>query len=177
MPPRAKKELKLASPLPAAPPPPGVPVPPSPQTGGMIDPLSMTLFSLNSNPYLIGIFMILLNLGARFLPMELTKQQEAFLQHGFVRPIILFVVIFIGTRNLAVAFWLTLGIFSLLWFFANEKSTFCMIPGWCEQSHEPPQEHSTLYEKNLSQVRSHLNYAPEYQPMLNKIVQVPYEKS
>jgi hypothetical protein len=177
MPPRAKKELKPASPLPAATPPPGVPVPPSPQTGGMIDPLSMTLFSLNSNPYLIGIFMILLNLGARFLPMELTKQQEAFLQHGFVRPVILFVVIFIGTRNLAVAFWLTLGIFSLLWFFANEKSTFCMIPGWCEQSHTPPQEHSTLYEKNLSQVRSHLNYVSEYQPMLDKIVQVPYEKS
>jgi len=170
MAPRAKKELTSAAPLPS-----GVPAPPALQSGGMIDPLSMTLFSLNSNPYLIGIFMILLNLGARFLPMELTKQQEAFLQHSFVRPMILFVVVFIGTRNLAVAFWLTLGIFSLLWFFANEKSAFCMIPGWCEQSHEAPQEHSTLYEKNLSQVRSHLNYASIYQPMLNKIVQVPYK--
>ena len=174
MAPRAKKELKPNPPA-AAPLPPGVPAPP--QIGGAVDPLSMTLFSLNSNPYLIGIFMILLNLGARFLPMELTKQQEAFLQHGFVRPVILFVVIFIGTRNLAVAFWLTLGIFSLLWFFANEKSAFCMIPGWCEHPQEPPQEHSTLYEKNLSQVRSHLNYVSEYQPMLDKIVQVPYEKS
>lgn len=175
MPPRAKKEVNQSAPLP---PPPGVPTAPlPPQTGGMIDPLSMTLFSLNSNPYLIGMFMILLNLGARFLPMELTKQQEAFLQHGFVRPIILFVVIFIGTRNLAVAFWLTLGIFSLLWFFANEKSAFCMIPGWCIQSQTPPEEHTSLYEKNLSQIRSHLNYAPEYQPMLDKIVKVPYGKS
>ena len=174
MAPRAKKELTQ----PAPPPPPGVPVAPMPpQNGGVIDPLSMTLFSLNTNPYLIGIFMILLNLGARFLPMELTKQQEAFLQHSFVRPVILFVVIFIGTRNLAVAFWLTLGIFSLLWFFANEKSAFCMIPGWCEQLHAPPEEHTSLYEKNLSQVRSHLNYVPTYQPMLDKIVQVPYGKS
>ena len=173
MAPRAKKELNQSA-LPP-PPPPGVPVPP--QISGAVDPLSMTLFSLNSNPYLIGIFMILLNLGARFLPMELTKQQEAFLQHSFVRPVILFVVIFIGTRNLAVAFWLTLGIFSLLWFFANEKSAFCMIPGWCEQSQTPPEEHTSLYEKNLSQVRSHLNYVPMYQPMLDKIVKVPYEKS
>lgn len=172
---RSKKERNSPSPLPA-PPPPGVPVPPMPpQNGGGIDPLSMTLFSLNSNPYLIGIFMILLNLGARFLPMELTKQQEGFLQSSWVRPAILFVVIFIGTRNLAVAFWLTLAIFSILWFFANEKSTFCMIPGWCEQTHEPPKEHDSLYEKNLSQVRSNLNYVAEYKPMLDKIVKVPYE--
>jgi len=167
---RAKKERNSPSP-PALPP--GVPAPP--QIGGAVDPLSMTLFSLNSNPYLIGIFMILLNLGARFLPMELTKQQEGFLQSSWVRPAILFVVIFIGTRNLAVAFWLTLAIFSMLWFFANEKSAFCMIPGWCEQSHEPPKEHESLYEKNLRQVRSNLNYVAEYQPMLDKIVKVPYE--
>ena len=156
------------------PPPPGIPQPPIMQ-GGAIDPLSMTLFSLNSNPYLIGIFMILLNLGARFLPMELTKQQEAFLQNGWIRPVILFVVIFIGTRNLAVAFWLTLAIFSILWFFANEKSAFCMIPGWCEEPHEPSKEDESLYEKNLSQIRSHLNYTAEYQPMLDKIVKVQYE--
>jgi hypothetical protein len=170
---RSKKEIKSIPNLP--PPPPGVPMAPIPQAGGAIDPLSMTLFSLNSNPYLIGIFMILLNLGARFLPLELTKQQEGFLQSSWVRPVILFVVIFIGTRNLAVAFWLTLAIFSLLWFFANEKSAFCMIPGWCEQTHEPPKEHISLYEKNLNHVRSHLNYVAEYQPMLDKIVKVPYE--
>jgi hypothetical protein len=170
---RTKKE-QSAGPSPP-PPPPGIPQAPFPPQG-TIDPLSMTLFSLNTNPYLIGIFMIILNLGARFLPMELTKQQEAFLQHGWIRPLILFVVIFIGTRNLAVAFWLTLAIFSLLWFFANENSSFCMIPGWCEKTHEPPPDHDSLYEKNLHQVRSHLNYTAEYQPMLNKIVNIPYEK-
>jgi len=146
-----------------------------PQQGGSLDPLSSTLFSLNTNPYLIGLLMILLNLGGRFLPMELTKQQEAFLQNGWVRPVILFTAIFIATRNLAVAFWLTLIIFSILWFLANETSAFCMIPGWCQQSHELSKEHESLYEKNLSQVRSHLNYAPQYQPTLDKIVKTPYE--
>jgi hypothetical protein len=77
---------------------------------------------------------------------------------------------------LVVAFWLTLLIFSILWLFANEKSSFCMIPGWCEQTHEPPQEHTTLYEKNLNQVRSTLKYAPEYKPTLDHIVTVPYKK-
>jgi len=159
------------APAPAPAPPPGVPVPPAMlQSGGAIDPLSMTLFSLNSNPYLIGIFMILLNLGGRFLPMELTKQQEAFLQTGWVRPVILFVVIFIGTRNLAVAFWLTLAVFSLLWFFANETSSFCMIPGWCKQLHEPLEEQEDLYKKNIEHVRAHLNYASDYEPALNKVI-------
>lgn len=166
-----KKQLASPSgPSGPTPAPPGMPMPPMPQAGGSIDPLSATIFSLNMNPYLIGIFMILLNLGARFLPMELTKQQEGFLQNPWVRPFILFVVIFIGTRNLAVAFWLTLLVFSVVWFFANEKSPYCMIPGWCEQPQEPPKEESTLYEKNLNHIRSHLNYVPEYKPMLDTIV-------
>ena len=162
MPPAPPSASNLPPPFPGG--------PPLPQQGGSLDPLSSTLFSLNTNPYLIGMLMILLNLGGRFLPMELTKQQEAFLQNGWVRPVILFTAIFIATRNLAVAFWLTLIIFSILWFLANETSAFCMIPGWCKQLHEPLEEQEDLYKKNIEHVRAHLNYASDYEPALNKVI-------
>lgn len=126
---------------------PGMPITPAPVSGGsMIDPLSSILYTLNTNPYLIGIFMILLNLGGRFLPLELSKNQEVFLQSSFIRPIILFTVIFIATRNLAVAFWLTLAIFSILWFLANEKSEWCIIPGWNESNDN---EKEKVYQENI----------------------------
>jgi hypothetical protein len=131
-------------------PPPGMPPALLPTSGGSyIDPISSTLFSLSTNPYLIGIFMILLNLGGRFLPLELTKNQEAFLQSPIVRPLILFTVIFIATRNLAVAFWLTLAIFSILWFLANEKSDWCIIPGWKEVNDDDKEK---IYQENIKKL-------------------------
>jgi hypothetical protein len=151
--PKAKNNVLLPSaPAPSAPP--GMPVPPTPPSGGaLIDPFSTILYTLNTNPYLIGIFMILLNLGGRFLPLELTKNQEAFLQSSFIRPLILFTVIFIATRNLAVAFWLTLAIFSILWFLANEKSEWCIVPGWNETNIDDKEK---AYSENMKKIHEKL---------------------
>jgi hypothetical protein len=103
----------------------------------VLDTLSTTLNIFNANPYLIGIFYLFLNLGGRFLSLELTKRQEWFLSQAYVRPFILFAVMFISTRNIAVAFWTTVGILSVLWVFANENSDFCLVPGW-KQNPIPP---------------------------------------
>jgi len=111
------------------------------------DPLSSTLSMLNSNPYLIGVFYLFLNLGGRFLSLELTKRQEWFLSQPILRPFILFAVMFISTRNLAVAFWTTVGILAVLWVFANENSAFCIIPGWKEKTPE------LNYDANMSKLK------------------------
>jgi hypothetical protein len=126
-------------------PPPGVPL----QQGGM-DPVSGAIMWLNTNPYLIGMLMLLLNLGGRFLAMELTKKQEAFLQATWVRPAIFFTVIFIATRNLVAAFWVTLLFFFIIWVAANENSPFCMIPSWCGHDVKTPAE---VYEANIASLR------------------------
>jgi hypothetical protein len=103
----------------------------------VLDTLSSTLNIFNANPYLIGVFYLFLNLGGRFLSLELTKRQEWFLSQPYVRPFILFAVMFISTRNIAVAFWTTIGILSVLWVFANENSDFCLVPGWKQNPTQP----------------------------------------
>ena len=120
-----------------------------PQAGGM-DPISGVIMWLNTNPYLIGMLMLLLNLGGRFLALELTKKQEAFLQAAWVRPAIFFTVIFIATRNLVAAFWVTLLFFFVIWVAANENSPFCMIPSWCGQDDKTPAQ---VYEANIAALR------------------------
>ena len=127
----------------------GPPAGPGQQQMGGTDPISQTILSLNSNPYLIGIFMLLLNLGGRFLSLELTKKQEAFLQQPWIRPLIFFTVIFIATRNLIVAFWVTLFFFFIIWVVANEHSSFCMIPSWCGHDLEKETE---KYETNIQKL-------------------------
>jgi hypothetical protein len=54
---------------------------------------------------------------------------------------------FISTRNLAVAFWTTVGILAVLWVFANENSAFCIIPGWKEKTPE------LNYDANMSKLK------------------------
>jgi hypothetical protein len=83
--------------------------------------------SLNGNLYFIGIMMLVLNLGGRFLAMEITKDQEAFFQNPWVRRFLIFVVLFVGTRNLMISFWLTIAVVLTLGYLFNENSALCII--------------------------------------------------
>ena len=116
---------------------------------GGVDPMSMAIMTINSNPFIIGTFMLLLNLGGRFLTLELTKKQEAFLQASWIRPLIFFTVVFIATRNIAAAFWVTLFFFFIIWVVANENSSFCMIPSWCGHDLEKGKENYLKNVQNL----------------------------
>lgn len=84
---------------------------------------------LNTSPYFIGSMMLAMNLGARFLPLEVSKGQEAFLSHPWVRRFLIFVVFFIGTRNVWVAFWMALIVILLLGYLLNENSSLCLFKG------------------------------------------------
>ena len=89
-----------------------------------VDPLLMHIQEINMNPYLLGIAYITLNLGGRFISMSMTPGQEAFLQHSIIRPVLLFAIMFLGTRNLIVAFWLSLFILLCMQYFFNENSSW-----------------------------------------------------
>jgi hypothetical protein len=92
-----------------------------------LGPVDALLATFNTNPYFIGLMMLLLNLGGRFLSMEVTKGQEAFFAHPFVRRGLIFVVLFIATRNLVIAFWLWLVIVLSLGYLFNENSAYCIL--------------------------------------------------
>jgi len=151
--------VNIPSQIPSSPPPQPVNIPPTlsphpspnnntgqPTIGGVLDPLSQAILFINTNPYIIGCFMLLLNLGGRFLSLELTKKQEEFLSAPWLRPGIFFTVVFIATRNLAAAFWVTLLFFSVIWVVANEHSPYCLIPSWCGHDIEKQQK---TYEENV----------------------------
>jgi hypothetical protein len=96
-------------------------------SSGTAGPISALIAGMNTNPYFIGLMMLLMNLGGRFLALEVTKGQEAFLSHPFVRRGLIFVVLFIATRNLVTAFWLWLLIIMSLGYLFNENSALCVL--------------------------------------------------
>jgi hypothetical protein len=62
-----------------------------------LNPIDALLSTINTNPYFIGCMMVLLNLGGRFLSMEVTKEQEKFFQNTWVRGFLIFVVLVVAT--------------------------------------------------------------------------------
>jgi hypothetical protein len=92
-----------------------------------ISPLEGFLQVFNTNPYFIGIMMLVLNLGGRFISLEVTKKQEQFLQHPWIRRILIFTVLFVATRNIWVAFWTTVAVVLFLGYLFNENSSLCIF--------------------------------------------------
>jgi hypothetical protein len=90
----------------------------------------MSLHEINMNPYVLGFAYILLNLGGRFMALSVTPGQEAFLQNIVFRPLLLFAIMFIGTRNMVVAFWMTLVVLLLLHYLFNENSSWYLLKDW-----------------------------------------------
>lgn len=92
-----------------------------------MSPLDSVLHLFNTNPYFIGLMMLILNLGGRFIGLEVTKQQEQFLQLPWVRRILIFTVLFVATRSIWVAFWATLVVVLFLGYLFNENSALCLF--------------------------------------------------
>jgi hypothetical protein len=99
----------------------------APITATMAESLLLSIHEINMNPYILGIAYILLNLGGRFMVLSVTPAQEAFLQNIVFRPLLLFAIMFIGTRNLVVAFWMTIVILVVLHYLLNENSSWYLL--------------------------------------------------
>lgn len=95
----------------------------STQVMAIINPIDALFNTLNTNPYFIGIMMLLLNLGGRFLGMEMSKSQEKFFQQVWVRRFFIFTVLFIATRNVLTALFLTVIVLLVLSYLFNENSS------------------------------------------------------
>jgi hypothetical protein len=108
------------------------PVAPSvhPEDPSFMDQILHSIHDMNMNPYLLGIAYITLNLGSRFFVMSVSPAQEAFLQNTLFRPLLVFAIMFIGTRNLIVAFWMSALILFSLYFLLNENSSWFILRDW-----------------------------------------------
>lgn len=122
-----------------------------------VSPLDTFLQIFNTNPYFIGLMMLILNLGGRFISLEVTKKQEQFLQLPWVRRVLIFTVLFVATRSIWVAFWATVVVVLFLGYLFNENSTLCVFGqggtggSKCSDVTLKPGEEMTPEEKEILQ--------------------------
>ena len=131
-------------------------MPPVLAAAAPLNPLEGIIVGINTNPYFIGLMMLLLNLGGRFLGMEISKEQEKFFQQPWVRRALIFTVLFVATRNVIVAFIMTIFVVLIMTVLLNENSAFYL--GTPVQPAEGPKE-------------GQIGLSPEEQDILRKLME------
>ena len=89
--------------------------------------LAKIMENISSNKYFIGIMMIFMNIGSRYIEIKLTKQQEAIFK-SIARELLIFTIAFMGSRDLFVAFIITAIFILLSNYVFNENSKYNLLP-------------------------------------------------
>jgi|TARA_B110000977_G_scaffold133487_1_gene169993 hypothetical protein len=84
--------------------------------------------SINNSKYFYAITMILLNMGAKYLEMDLVDSHRQFLSSKAIRRIIIFTVSFVATRDVVASLIITASFVILVLNLFNENSEYCVIP-------------------------------------------------
>ena len=69
--------------------------------------LNQTKLSDTNNKYLLGLIMIIINIGARFIIDDLTPDQKELINNHITRKIIVFLIFYMATKDLLVSITLT----------------------------------------------------------------------
>jgi hypothetical protein len=141
-------------------------------TVAALNPIEYAFMSINTNPYFIGLMMLLLNLGGRFIGMEVSKEQEKFFQQPWVRRALIFTVLFVATRNVFVAFIMTIIVLLVISFLFNENSDLYLLPKEKDSTPQLPQggftpEEMEIYRR-LSDKQARLAVSQKSETDLNK---------
>ena len=122
--------------------------------------LALATIGLNGNKYMLGLMILLINLGARYIGNEVGEFMHKVLNHKFSRRFLIFLVLWMGTRDLVVAGVITIGFILIVNTIFNENSSLCILPVANE---------STIITKEQYLVAKELvnKYEMQNQPIIN----------
>ena len=83
---------------------------------------------LNENKYFIGLMMILVNIGSRFIIGELSDEQKKLINDKTLRRLFIFGVFFMATRDVISSLILTIMFVLLISELFHEDSELSLIP-------------------------------------------------
>jgi hypothetical protein len=83
---------------------------------------------INDNKFILAIIMMFLNISSKYIDFGFSKTQEHALRNSIAREILVFCVMFVGTRDIIISAIITFIFFISTEYLLNENSKFCLIP-------------------------------------------------
>jgi len=94
----------------------------------MLKVLKTITSQLNQSKIFAGILIIILNIGSRIVPINLSKSTENFLKTVVPRDLIVFAIAWMGTRDIFTALFLTACFIIFFDYLLNFDSKMCCLP-------------------------------------------------
>jgi len=83
---------------------------------------------LNHSKFFAGLVMLMLNIGSKYVTIQLSETQEQILRNNIGRQLLIFSICWMGTRDIYYALGLTATFIILSDYLFNEKSSLCVLP-------------------------------------------------
>jgi hypothetical protein len=90
--------------------------------------INNSINTLNSSTFFAGIMMICLNIGSRYIQLNLDESTESYIKYALTKEIMVFTISWMATRNIYMSLGLTAVFIVLADFIMNEKSRYCLLP-------------------------------------------------
>ena len=116
--------------------------------------------SLNSSKILIGIAMIVFNIGSKFLIIDMSKSQQQFFKNIIIRRLTLFCIFFVATRDIGISLILTATFIIIAFNVFNEDSKYSVLSKnsfydniYTKEEYEMSKKIITEYEKENNHLK------------------------
>ena len=83
---------------------------------------------VNDNKFFAGLIMLTMNIGSKYISIELSKTQESYIKYSLGRQLLIFTVLWMGTRDIVTSLILTVIFILFADYLFNEHSKYCIIP-------------------------------------------------
>ncbi len=83
---------------------------------------------MNSSKIFAGLIVITINIASRFVTIKLSKAMENYLKFTFSRDVLVFCVVWMGSRDIYISLCVALLFTITMDYLLNEESSFCVLP-------------------------------------------------
>lgn len=89
---------------------------------------SYYLNSLNNSKFFTGLVILMMNIGSKYVTIELSKSQEEYIRYNLAREFLIFSMVWMSTRDIITSILVTAAFIILADFLLNENCKYCILP-------------------------------------------------
>lgn len=141
----------------------------------LVNYLHNNVSALNNSKLFAGLMIIILNISSKFVTIKLSKTMESYLKYTFSRDILIFAIAWMGTREIYIAFIITLVFIIVMDFILNEESAFCCLTEQFTNYHIGLLEDTPVTEEEIKKAKEVLERAEKQKQEATAEQKTPYQ--
>ena len=110
--------------------------------------VDMQIASLNKSKIFAGVMIVILNIASKYVTVEVSPSIESYLKQTFSRQVLLFAIIWLGTRDIYISLVGSMFVLLSIDFVLNENSEYCCLSESFKQEYDEAGSSSEKKKKN-----------------------------